>query len=176
MGKPELTNEELRQLDAEADAYQSQADAERAPMFTKQHLEAAVDYAKANAWREGQNFVHKQFTNGGMPGHLSEDHKYGLTRGPHFRIFRDWEEADPSTGIQAWEVYRVEPQASVANMLDLYESYERLANMVQQWRRLEVGVDTFIEKVDRELREIEGLLMKHAAEWHRQRDDEGGYE
>jgi len=172
MAKREMTPEDLRQLDAEADAYQLQADAERTPMFTKQHLEAAVDYAKANAWREGQNFVHKQFTNGGMPGHLDGDHKYGSTKGPHFQIFRDWEEADPSTGIQAWEVYNVEPQGAIAEMLELYGPLERLYRAVGEWR-IKRGYEG--EVVDA-LNAIDEIRRKHAENWHRQQDDEGGHE
>ncbi len=140
-----MTNEELRQLDAEADAYQQAADQLRAPLYNQE----AMDRAKYVAHRDGRAEVLDLFNKPpGQAAHLPEHYQLRHVDGPHFRVTREWEEADESVGIQAWDYYLVEPQGHIRHAIEEWEQLRNLEALVRKYRNLTVAESAVLEELD----------------------------
>ncbi len=110
-----MTNEELRQLEAEADAYQAEADSMRSPRYSQESLNMHRTTAFANGYADCLDRFNRP---PGEPAHLPEQFA-GLNTGDgvQFYITRESEDADPSVGIQAWECFIVTPNPHIVRML-----------------------------------------------------------
>lgn len=110
-----MTNEELRQLDAEADAYQADADAMSKPRYSQNQMDVRTTEAYARGYADCLDRFNKP---PGEPAHLPEDYSTIDTgNGAPFYITREHESADPSVGIQAWECFIVYPNPKMSEII-----------------------------------------------------------